>query len=109
PLEMATRIARLVERAQRAVAGGTAQQAQEDYFQIPNPRIIAAAFADFASHALANPGRLIAAQFELWHDHLMLWSTFWRKIDGHVVEPIIAPPRDDRRFADSWWNEHPVF
>jgi polyhydroxyalkanoate synthase len=109
PLEMATRIAQLAERAQRAVAGGAARQALEDHFQIPDPRIVTAAFADFASQAFANPGKLIAAQFELWRDYLTLWSAFSRKIDGEPVEPIITPPKDDRRFADSWWNEQPVF
>jgi polyhydroxyalkanoate synthase len=109
PLIQASRIRNLLERAQQLLAEGFIRPDGEDHFQIPDPAIIAGAFAEFAGRAAAKPGRLAAAQFELWRNHLSLWSAFTRKLDGEPVEPLAAPARDDRRFADATWSEHPAF
>jgi polyhydroxyalkanoate synthase len=109
PLVQAARIRNLLERAQQLLAEGAVRPDGEDHFQIPDPAIIAGAFAEFAGRAAANPGRLATAQFELWRDHLSLWSAFARRLDGQTVEPLAAPARDDRRFADAAWSEHPAF
>ena len=109
PLLQAARIRNLLERAQQLLAEGAMRPDGEDHFQIPDPAVIAGAFAEFAGRAAANPGRLAAAQFELWREHVSLWSAFARKLDGEVVEPLAAPVRDDRRFADAAWSEHPAY
>src|SRR5262245_12731008 len=109
PLLQAARIRNLLERAQHLLAEGALRPEGEDHFQIPDPAVIAGAFAELAGRAAANPGRLAAAQFELWRDHLSLWSTFTRRLDGETVAPLEAPARDDRRFADAAWSEHPAF
>ncbi len=109
PVDMAVRVARLMERAQRALIGGAARQAEDDYFQIPDPRIVMTALTDFAGHIWSNPTKLLAAQIDLWCEHMMLWNSFMRRSGGQVVEPVIAPPKDDKRFADDWWNQHPGF
>jgi polyhydroxyalkanoate synthase len=109
PLIQAARIRNLLERAQQLLAEGFVRPDGEDHFQIPDPAVIAGAFAEFAGRAAANPGRLAAAQFELWREHVSLWSAFTRKLDGETVEPLATPARDDRRFADAAWSEHPAF
>src|SRR5215475_3473795 len=109
PLIQAARIRTLLERAQQLLAEGAVRPDGEDHFQIPDPAIIAGAFAEFAGRAAANPGRLAAAQFELWRDHMALWNAFTRKLDGETVAPLATPARDDRRFADAAWSEHPAF
>ncbi len=109
PLIQAARIRNLLERAQQLLAEGFVRPDGEDHFQIPDPAIIAGAFAEFAGRAAANPGRLAAAQFELWQEHVSLWSAFTRKLEGEAVEPLATPARDDRRFADAAWSEHPAF
>src|SRR6185295_6967751 len=87
PLVQAARIRNLLERAQQLLAAAAVNPDGQDNFQIPDPAIIAGAFAEFAGRAAANPGRLAAQQFELWRDHLSLWSAFTRKLDGETVEP----------------------
>ena len=109
PLVQAARIRNLLERAQQLLADGFVHPDGADNFQIPDPAIIAGAFTEFAGRAAANPGRLAAAQFELWRDHMALWSAFTRKLDGESVAPLATPARDDRRFADAAWSEHPAF
>jgi len=109
PLVQAARIRNLLERAQQLLAEAAVNPDGGDNFQIPDPAIIAGAFAEFAGRAAANPGRLAAAQFELWRHHVALWSAFTRKLDGESVEPLATPARDDRRFADAAWSEHPAF
>src|SRR5262245_380790 len=91
PLVQAARIRNLLERARQLLAEGFVRRDGEDHFQIPDPAIIAGAFAEFAGRAAANPGRLAAAQLELWRDHLALWGSFTRKLDGETVEPLATP------------------
>src|SRR5215510_592329 len=109
PLVQAARIRALLDRAQQLLAEGFIRPNGDDHFQIPDPGVIAGAFAEFAGRAAAHPGRLAAAQFELWREHVALWSAFMRKLDGESIEPLATPARDDRRFADSMWSEHPAF
>jgi polyhydroxyalkanoate synthase len=105
----ATRIRELFERAQRLLVESAAGPEAADTFQIPDPGVIAGAFAELANRAAANPGRMVAAQFELWRDHVALWNAFARRLDGEAVEATATPARDDRRFADAAWSEHPAF
>jgi len=51
----------------------------------------------------------VTAHLELWRDHFDLWSRFARRAEGEPVEPMAVPARDDRRFADAAWSEHPMF
>src|SRR5215467_1570892 len=88
PIVQAARIRTLLERAQQLLAEGLAHPDGEDHFQIPDPAVIAGAFAEFAGRAAANPGRLATAQFELWREHVALWGAFARRLDGETVEPL---------------------
>ncbi len=109
PFVQAARIRELLERAQHLLAGSAVRPDGDDDFRIPDPGVIAGAFAEFANRAAAKPGRMMAAQFELWRDHVALWSAFARRLDGEAAAPVAAPARDDRRFADAAWSEHPLF
>ena len=109
PVERAGRILWLMERAQRLMANAALRGDADNGFQIPDPRIVGAAFADFAGKAAANPGRFVTAQLKLWRDHFDLWSRFARRAEGEAIEPMAVPARDDRRFADAAWSEHPMF
>ncbi|MGH6928875.1 MAG: class I poly(R)-hydroxyalkanoic acid synthase, partial [Dongiaceae bacterium] len=109
PFVQAARIRELLERAQQLLGESAARPDGADNFQVPDPGVIAGAFAELANRAAANPGRLMAAQFELWRDHMALWSGVARKLDGEAIEPTATPARDDRRFADAAWSEHPAF
>jgi polyhydroxyalkanoate synthase len=109
PLAQAARIRHLLERAQDLLTAAAARPDGGDNFQIPDPGVVAGALAELANRAAANPGRMMAAQFELWRDHVALWSAFARRLDGEAVAPVAAPARDDRRFADAAWSEHPLF
>ena len=109
PFAQAAHIRELLDRARHLLAQSAARPEEADTFQIPDPGVIAGAFAELANRAAANPGRIVAAQFALWRDHIALWSTFARRLDGEPVEPLAMPARDDRRFADAAWSEHPAF
>jgi polyhydroxyalkanoate synthase len=106
PRETAVKIAQLLERARAAMAS---RLPDEDGFEVTDPRVIGAAFGEFARKSLAEPGQLAAAQFELWQDHLRLWQATSKRLAGEPAEPVIAPAREDRRFSDKDWNEHPLF
>jgi len=109
PFVLAARVRQLLVRAQRLLMDGATHPGAEDNFQIPDPEVVAGAFGAFVAKAAAKPGRLATAQLELWQSHIDLWRGFSRRIEGEAVEPRAAPARDDRRFADAMWSEHPAF
>ncbi len=106
--ELAARTAELAERSNRVFRQFLERQ-EEDVFQIPDPKVVSNAFAEFAQHLLANPEHLVDAQIAYWKDMGQLWEDYMRRMLGEEVPPLAAPAPDDRRFKDDAWSEDLVF
>jgi polyhydroxyalkanoate synthase len=105
---LAARTAELAERSNRVFREFLERQ-DDEVFQIPDPRVVSGAFAEFARHLLANPEHLIDAQLAYWKDMGQLWEGYMRRLLGEEVPPLAAPAPDDRRFKDDAWSEDLVF
>lgn len=75
-----------------------------DDFQVADPQVIAKAFFEAAGRIMADPTPLFEAQAQFWTDWMELWQRTARRTLGGQAIPVIAPPRDDRRFKDDDWN-----
>lgn len=53
-------------------------------------------------------GQWITSQIQFYQDQLTLWNSFITRANGDY-KPIITPDKNDKRFADPQWNEHPIF
>ncbi len=104
------RLTEIVERGQRALSAAVKRQSSEDGFQIPDPKVVAAAFGDLAQKILADPAKLVQAQMVLLRDCLSLWLGTAQRLSGETnVAPVVTPAREDKRFADPAWREDVAF
>ncbi|HUN50581.1 MAG TPA: class I poly(R)-hydroxyalkanoic acid synthase, partial [Candidatus Sulfotelmatobacter sp.] len=109
PLQLAGRLMQLMERGQRVLADALRRQQDSDNFNIPDQRVVAQAFEALGQKLLADPGKLIDAQAELWRANMQLWLNAWRRAGTPDLPPAAVPAKDDKRFADKAWSESPLF
>ncbi|HXG79167.1 MAG TPA: class I poly(R)-hydroxyalkanoic acid synthase [Methyloceanibacter sp.] len=60
-------------------------------------------------HWVAEPGKLVAAQGELFRSYADLWGRSVRRFLGEKVEPVAEPEPGDNRFKDPDWSEAQFF
>src|SRR3990170_619325 len=69
----------------------------------------AKSFGEIARHWVAEPGKLAAAQGELFKSYADLWGRSFRRFLGEEVEPVVEPEPGDNRFKDPDWSEGQYF
>ena len=58
---------------------------------------------------VTDPGKLAAAQSELFQSYADLWGRSVRRFLGEEVEPVAEPEPGDNRFKDPEWSESQFF
>jgi polyhydroxyalkanoate synthase len=109
PTQLGARLLRLMERGQRVMVDALQRRQESDNFNIPDQRVVAATFEALGQRLLADPGKLIDAQAELWRSNMQLWLTAFRRAAEPDLPPVAAPAKDDKRFLDKAWSENPLF
>jgi polyhydroxyalkanoate synthase len=56
-----------------------------------------------------DPGKLAAAQGELFQSYADLWGRSFRRFLGEEVEPVVEPEPGDNRFKDPDWSNSQYF
>ena len=100
-------MADIAERSQRIVTEWLKRQGEEAHEA--DPLNIGSAFLEMTARMMANPGKLMQAQFGFWQDYMTLWQNTARRMMGMDAEPVIDAPSADRRFKDNAWKENEVF
>ena len=108
PVEMSRMMTHIAEQSQHLVSDFIARQSPMQ-FGNPDPLNLGQAFFDMTARMMANPAKLMQAQFSLWQDYMSLWQSTTRKMLGEPSEPVVTPGSDDRRFKDALWDENYVF
>ena len=109
PAEMSRAMASIAERSQRLVSGFLERQQSERHDTTLDPLNIGSAFLEMTAHMMADPGKLVQAQMNLWQDYMKLWQSTTRRLLGEPAEAVIEPHSGDRRFKDSAWDENQMF
>jgi len=65
--------------------------------------------SQIAEKWLSDPQKAVEAQTRLWTGYLDLWTSALRRMSGEEAAPVAEPDKGDRRFADTAWQEHPMF
>ncbi|WP_029014613.1 PHA/PHB synthase family protein [Niveispirillum irakense] len=108
PVEMSRHMATIAEQSQRLVteflqrqdmSGTGAQDAMH----------IGAAFMEMTARMMADPAKLMQAQWSLWQDYMALWQHTTQRMMGQVTTPLVTPAKEDKRFKDSAWDENTLF
>ncbi len=58
---------------------------------------------------VSDPGKLAAAQGELFQSYADLWGRSFRRFFGEDVEPVAEPEPGDNRFKDPEWSDSQYF
>jgi len=58
---------------------------------------------------VSDPGKLAAAQGELFQSYADLWGRSFRRFFGEEVEPVAEPEPGDNRFKDPDWSSSQYF
>ena len=58
---------------------------------------------------MTDPGKLAAAQSDLFQSYADLWGRSVRRLMGEEVEPVAEPEPGDNRFKDPEWSESQFF
>lgn len=116
PEKVAQAVADISEQSQRLVLEFlNRQSADGDPLatpSTPDPLNVGPAFADLTAKLIADPGRLMQTQIDLWQNYMALWQ----QTLAHMVSPdteeqphVATPERGDKRFRDSAWNDNELF
>ena len=69
----------------------------------------AKSLGEIARHWVTDPGKLAAAQGELFKSYADLWGRSVRRFLGEEVEPVVEPEPGDNRFQDPDWSSGQYF
>jgi polyhydroxyalkanoate synthase subunit PhaC len=118
PVELSHSMAEIAERSQRLVAEFLQRQNPGDGaagggagigMGMGDPLNIGTAFFEMTARLMADPSKLVQAQISLWNDYMTLWQRTAQRFLGGEAEPVVEPPKGDRRFKDSAWNDNTLF
>ena len=107
--EMATSMADIAQRSQRLVADFLARKANTGGGGNLDPMNVGGAFMEMTARMMADPAKMMEAQWSLWQDYVSLWQNTTMRMMGQDQAPVISPEKGDRRFRDEAWNENEVF
>ncbi|MCE8018274.1 class I poly(R)-hydroxyalkanoic acid synthase [Halomonas sp. MCCC 1A17488] len=67
------------------------------------------AFQAGAESLMRNPQLLWQTQARLVQDQYQLWQQGLQALAGELGEPLVSPPKGDRRFKDEAWQQEPYY
>ncbi len=107
--KLSMNLARAALTAQGAIAEMALRQADRPAALSPDPFHVGPALTEVMGRLAAQPDRLMRAQADLFSRYLDLWQATARRMGGETPDPVAAPARGDKRFADPDWTDNPVF
>ncbi len=107
--ELATSMADIAQRSQRLVTDFLARQTNAGGRGNLDPMNVGGAFMEMTARMMADPAKMMEAQWSLWQDYVSLWQNTTMRMMGQDQAPVISPEKGDRRFRDEAWNENEVF
>lgn len=110
PVEMATALAEVAQRASRLLAQSIERRSREGITVARDEIGVARAFMDLSAQLLANPYKLARTQMNMLWDYFDLWQRSSLKMLGmSAMAPMVAPIKGDNRFRDIDWEQHFLF
>lgn len=114
PVARAAKLAEMMQRANRVMqdfADREKTRVAASGAQLPtiDPFNIMGAFTQATQRLMADPERLMRAQFELMNAYADLWRHAANRMMGVQADPVVETPKSDKRFKDPAWAENAVF
>jgi polyhydroxyalkanoate synthase len=107
---LAKNMVRLFDQGSKAVSTlAERSNGQGPYNMASEASEAAKLLGEIARHWVADPGKLVAAQSELFKSYADLWGRSVRRFLGEEVEPVAEPEPGDNRFKDPDWSNGQFF
>ena len=106
---LSANLARAAMTAQGAIAEAALRQADRPAALSPDPFRVAPALTEVMGRLASQPDRMVRAQADLLSRYMDLWQATARRMAGETPEPVVTPPKGDKRFLDADWTENPVY
>jgi len=108
--ETAERIARITERSQKVWLDALERGFSTAHAVNPDPFNTFPVMARLAQQWLDHPEKLTQATLEYWNQQAELWTRIWkRSLGAEDTEPLVTPPKSDKRFQHPAWEDNPFF
>lgn len=108
PAALSANMMKVAAQSQKLVSEFLAAQ-QDRASSEPDPLNIGSAFMELFARMMAEPGKVVEAQLDLWRRYMDLWTAQSQRYLGGDSQPVERPDRSDRRFKDPEWDENQVF
>jgi polyhydroxyalkanoate synthase len=100
----------ITEHAQKLFSDFLSRQASgQSGLPLGDPLNMSEAFLDMTAKMMANPAKIMEAQFNLWQEYMALWQNAAQRWLGQETEPLVRPDKHDMRFRDEMWQENEVY
>ena len=109
PTSVSQTMSSIAERSQNIVRDFLSRQATPGQSSGIDPLNLGSAFLEMTTRMMASPDKMLQAQLNLWQDYMMLWQNTTQRMMGQMVEPVVTPEKDDRRFRDEAWADNQLF
>jgi polyhydroxyalkanoate synthase len=109
PAQIQKSFSRLAERGQKLVGEFLERQAALKDGPSFDAANIGGAFLEMTAKMMADPGKLVQAQMQLWQDYMALVNSAARQFMGEEDAPVVIPAKSDKRFRDPAWQEGTIF
>jgi polyhydroxyalkanoate synthase len=110
PAALGRSMAGIAERAQALVLDWLRRQPDDPGSALTlDPFNVAGAFLEMTTRLVAEPQRLLQAQFGFWQASMDLWQNATMRLMGLPAASVIEADPKDRRFRDEAWKTNEVF
>ncbi|WP_414696217.1 class I poly(R)-hydroxyalkanoic acid synthase [Phenylobacterium sp.] len=107
--KLSSNLARAAVAAQGVIAEMALRNAERPPALTADPFHVGPALTEVMGRLAAQPDKLMRAQADLFTRYMDLWQATARRLHDGKAEPVAAPPKGDKRFADPEWSENPAF
>ena len=111
PAELIEQFQSVAEQSQKALESFWRRQADSigsDDFSIVDHSSVQSAFAEWATHLMQDPGKLVEMQGAWWGEQIRLWQGLMG-VGSAQPESDTGRTTRDRRFKDAAWDEDALY
>lgn len=106
--ELSQNLVKIAGQSQKLVSDFLANQ-DMDQSQDADPLNIGGAFLEMTQQMMADPGKVMQAQVDLWQNYMQLWQATAQKMMGQDAPEVAPSGTKDKRFKDKEWTENHIF
>ncbi|WP_421620883.1 PHA/PHB synthase family protein [Alkalilimnicola ehrlichii] len=107
--ELSEALSEIATTSQKLVNDFLTKEQTEHHLSVEDALAMSKPFQEWAARAMADPVRLWQSQMAFWQDYATLMQNSALRFWGFQSDPVVSPPKGDRRFKSEHWEDNPLF